>query len=66
MSQAERKRFFTISMASSAEVSSILEIAFAYWLINPRARSGDLLSRLCGVEGVAPCGFATGGGDASP
>jgi four helix bundle protein len=33
MSQAERKRFFTISMASSSEVSSILEIAYAYKLI---------------------------------
>ena len=30
----ERRRFFTISMASSSEVSSILEVALAYSLIN--------------------------------
>ena len=33
-SRLERKRFFTISMASSSEVSSILEIACAYRLID--------------------------------
>ena len=33
MSQNERKRFFTISMASSSEVSSIIEVAFAYRLM---------------------------------
>jgi len=30
----ERKRFFTISMASTSEVSAILEIALAYKLID--------------------------------
>ena len=30
----DRKRFFTTSMASASEVSSILEIALAYRLIN--------------------------------
>ena len=30
----ERKRFFTIAMGSSSEVSSILDIAFAYHLID--------------------------------
>jgi len=33
-SKLERKRFFTISMASASEVSSILEIAYAYRLID--------------------------------
>ena len=33
-SPLERKRFFTISMASSSEVSSILEVALAYRLID--------------------------------
>ena len=30
----ERRRFFTISMASASEVSSIIELANAYQLIN--------------------------------
>ena len=34
LSQVERKRFFTISMASTSEVSSIFEIAYAYDLID--------------------------------
>ena len=32
-SPVERKRFFTIAMASASEVSSILDVAFAYHLI---------------------------------
>ena len=33
-SPVERRRFFTISMGSASEVSSILDIAFAYHLID--------------------------------
>jgi len=34
ISRLERKRFFTISMSSASEVSAILEVAYAYKLIN--------------------------------
>jgi len=47
----ERKRFFTISIASADEVSAILDIALAYRLINESKSNyiQDILLQICKI-----------------